>query len=564
MDEPAEDAIEALVARFVEARERGESVDPEAFAAAHPEGGERLRATLASVERAEGLFPSGAPDTPSRIGPYRVLGELGRGGMGRVLRVEHEDGPGRPLALKLLHVALPRSMERFRREGEALRRLDQPGVVRVVDTGLAGSLPYLVMELVEGESLAARIARARTSGDRPEPTDAARLVARIARAVHAAHEAGVLHRDLNPRNVLVRPDGEPVVIDFGLGRADDAPTMTGSGDMLGTPQYMAPEQARGERVDHRADVYGLGAILYELLTLEPPRSGDETLAILRAASSRPLPPPRRIDPGLPRPLDRIVRRATAYRRDWRTPDAATLADDLQRFAAGEPVAARAPGVLERAHHAWLLHGRAIAVVAVLALLVASAMIFNREDIAPRVRELHEAVAVAWLDDDRAELTAATDAIEDLNDDDLMLDHLRALLDGRFVEASSDPGVAALAEGLRLRAAGEPAEALASLRIANNLLPNSPEILAAIAITAYEAGSLDFARSVLEAIARPLAASRTLHRTLAETYLALGLPDDAVLASTTAMKIDPDDPVSSALLARAQAAVTAASGTGSGP
>ena len=220
--------FEERLGEFVERRERGEALAAEDFAREKGGSGELL-AALRALAATEALFPSGPLDLPARIGPYRVQGEIGRGGMGRVLAVVDPARPDAPLALKLLHVSLgaePRALERFRREGQALERLQHPWIVRVHAAGVLDGRPYLAMEHVEGESLAAHVAEARARvaagtparealrlpGEGTPLERAVRLVARIARAMEAAHREGVLHRDLNPRNVLVRAGGEPTLI----------------------------------------------------------------------------------------------------------------------------------------------------------------------------------------------------------------------------------------------------------------------------------------------------------------------------------------------------------------
>jgi len=208
------------------------------------------------------LAPAAGSDHTAamRIGPCEVRAELGRGGMGAVYRAFHP-GVGREVAVKVLLDAFDEEeRERFLREASALSRLDVDGVVGVVEAGIDGGHPFLVMELVEGESLEARIARAGPLASR----EAARLGRRLADALEAVHQRGILHRDLKPANVLLAKDGrEPVLGDFGLARLAGARSLTRTGDVLGTPAYMAPEQSQGSRhVGPPADVYGLGATLY--------------------------------------------------------------------------------------------------------------------------------------------------------------------------------------------------------------------------------------------------------------------------------------------------------------
>ncbi len=217
--------------------------------------------------------------TPPSIGPYRILRELGRGGMGVVYQAE-DPALGRRVAVKQVlaaGAADPELLLRFRREADALARVNHPGVVRVHAVEATPQGPLLVTELIEGEGLDARLAR----GPLP-PEEARRLVAAVADAVAALHAAGVIHRDLKPSNVMVRPDGSPVLLDFGLARDLGGESLTQTGTLLGTPGYMAPEQARGERAqDERVDVYGLGALLFACLAGRAPFRGATPFAALQ-------------------------------------------------------------------------------------------------------------------------------------------------------------------------------------------------------------------------------------------------------------------------------------------
>jgi hypothetical protein len=544
MDGPPDEHLVALLAEFAEAREAGEAVDAEAFLAAHPEGGEPLRRALAALERTESLMGEAHTDVPERLGPYRVVGELGRGGVGRVLEVEHDDRPGERLALKLLHVTLegqPRARERFRREAEALARVDDPGVVAVLEAGQHGDRPFLVMEKVGGESLAWHLGQ---PGGGLEVPAAVRLVARLARTVHAAHEQGVLHRDLNPRNVLVRPDESPVLIDFGLVHQLDAATLTGSGDMLGTPQYMAPEQARGEAVDARCDVYGLGAILYELLTARAPRERGDSLSVLRAAGSRPLPAPRRLRPDVPKDLDTIVRRATSFRSARRYVDAAALADDLLRFGKGQPIQARPPGVAERAHDAWLLHGRALVAAGFVVLLAVTAWLLlhtSQADQERAVTEGYRLAAAARLAGNDEGLAATLAELADLVPGHDLLPFLRSQAGGELPEDDGTPLRQALAEAEALRRSGRPADAQARLEVAVSLRHGSPLLGVALALVAREAGDDDVARTQFERLATDLGQEPALHRALAELYREAGRHVDVIIAASSWAALAPEEP-----------------------
>ena len=568
--EPAH--LEDWLSAFIERRERGETLAPEDFAREHPEGGPELLAALRALVATEALFPAGPPDLPARIGPYRVRGEIGRGGMGRVFEAVHPERPGEAIALKLLHVSLehqPRALERFRREGKALERIAHPGIVRVLEAGLLDNRPFLAMERIEGTSLAELVRQARERGPRPGlPVDAlalpgegsaleraVRLVARLARALAAAHREGVLHRDLNPRNVLVRADGEPVVIDFGLMRASGDPTLTGSGDLLGTPQYMAPEQARGERVDERTDVFGLGTILYELLTLRAPRASEDTLALVRAAGGRPLADPRRAAPALPRELATVAARAVAFFPRWRTPSCEALAADLERWLAGEPVRARPPNPLVRALELAHAHRRACAGAALLALsgAVVSLALLDRggEDAQQRLVRATTAVVAPWLDGDLERARAELARYLEHNDPAPFAAFLAALAHDDLARESDEPATRALLEGERLRRAGRPREALACFKTAWDVAPGFPMVVLLQGLAAFEAGELRAARGALEASAAPFGASREMHRTLAALYTALELDADAARALGAVLALAPDDTAASIALAAAR-------------
>ena len=552
--------LEERLSAFVERRERGEELTPEAFVAEHEDGGPELLAALRALLATEALFPTGVPDLPGRIGRFRILGEVGRGGMGRVFQAVDPERAEVPVALKLLHVTLerePRALERFRREGKALERLAHPSIVRVLEVGLVDDRPYLAMERVEGLSLAEALARARARARPALPVEAlelpgegtplaraVRLVARLARALDVAHREGVLHRDLNPRNVIVRPDGTPVVIDFGLVRTSDEPTLTGSGDLLGTPQYMASEQARGERVDERSDVFGLGAILWELLTLEPPRPPADTLALLRQAGERPLGSIRRRARGLPGALVAALWRATAHRPQWRYPSCAAFAADLERWLEGEPPRVRGPNLWQRAVELALRHRRLATAGGVLVLVLAAALVARQarssEDRHARLVAAMNAVVLPWLDGDLARAETELSAYRGAEPTPLFADFLAFLVGSNAEPGTDDPAERALFAGERARRAGHPREALVQFRSAWDIAPDFPLVLWLQGLSALEAGELETARSALERSAQPFGRSWRLHRTLAELYARLSLPRDAERALHAAATLAPGD------------------------
>jgi serine/threonine-protein kinase len=306
---------------------------------------------------------AGLPEVPG----YEVLGRLGRGGMSEVHKAR-DVRLGRTVAIKLLLAgehASPAELSRFRTEAEALARLAHPNIVQIYDVGRLGACPFLVLEFVDGPTLARRC-----GGQAQPPAGAARLVEVLARAVHAAHTQDVVHRDLKPGNVLLTADGTPKVTDFGLAKiVGGADRLTRTGEVMGTPAYMAPEQARGRHADvgPLGDVYALGAILYELLTGRPPFQGATVLETLdRVVRDEPT-PPRRLAGSVPRDLETVCLKCLRKEPGRRYPSAAHLADDLRRFQAGEPVAARRVGP---AGVAWRWAGRRPVVAGLLAALAA--------------------------------------------------------------------------------------------------------------------------------------------------------------------------------------------------
>jgi serine/threonine protein kinase/Tfp pilus assembly protein PilF len=286
---------------------------------------------------------------------YEIEGELGRGGMGIVYRAR-QLSLKRPVALKMLGngaEALPQALERFRSEAEAVARLQHPHIVQIYEVGEHAGRPYLALELVEGGNLAERLA-AQPQAPRP----AALVVRTLAQAIHTAHEGGIVHRDLKPANILLAggpdtplEDCTPKIADFGLAKClDGEKTLTQSGNILGTPSYMAPEQARGMTtlIGPSTDIYALGALLYELLTGQPPFRGETRLnTLLQLLTDEPR-PPRHWQPGLPRDLETICLKCLAKLPRQRYPSAQALAEDLERFLAGEPIHARPTGAWEQA------------------------------------------------------------------------------------------------------------------------------------------------------------------------------------------------------------------------
>jgi WD40 repeat protein len=343
---------------------------PIADAATLPPRSDGEPATLPPrMDAAPGTLPyaqAAGPAAPTVPG-YELLGELGRGGMGVVYKAR-QVALNRVVALKMVlsggH-ASPEELARFRSEAEAVARLQHPNIVQIHEVGEVGGLPYFSLEFCPGGSLAQKL-----DGTPLPPKQAAELVEKLAGAMHAAHNAGVVHRDLKPANVLLAADGTPKVTDFGLAKkldATDGPTRSGA--IMGTPSYMAPEQAGGDgkKVGPAADTYALGAILYELLTGRPPFKAATSLdTMLQVIEQEPV-PPSRLNAQAPRDLETIALKCLNKQAVKRYDTAAALADDLRRWQNGEPIAARPTGSLERAAK-WARRRPAVAALLALALV----------------------------------------------------------------------------------------------------------------------------------------------------------------------------------------------------
>jgi WD40 repeat protein len=291
--------------------------------------------------------PSVEDVSPVRVPGYEILRELGRGGMGVVYQARHER-LNRLAALKMIlyggHAA-EGDLARFRTEAEAVARLQHPGIVQIYEIGEHNGLPYLALEFCPGGSLLNRL-----DGTPLPPAQAARNVEALARAVHAAHQAGIVHRDLKPGNILLAADGSLKITDFGLAKKlDSSVGQTQTGAVMGTPSYMAPEQAAGlnKEIGPVTDLYSLGVILYELLTGRPPFKAATPLDTMMQQMHQEPVPPRKLQPQVPPDLETICLKCLQKEPGKRYASAADLAEDLRRYQAGEPITARPVGALER-------------------------------------------------------------------------------------------------------------------------------------------------------------------------------------------------------------------------
>jgi serine/threonine-protein kinase len=388
-----EDARDLQLAELLEAitraREHGQPLDVEALAREHPE----LRADLHQLlnlaelacEVSRSVFASAVtvdqgplenrsaepPVRPPTLGDYELEEELGRGAMGVVYKA-WEPALQRYVALKMMlggEQAAPAEVSRFRSEAQAAAGLSHRHIVPVYHVGESDSRLFFSMKYVEGTTLAALVRQGPL-----QPRRAARYLTAISRAVQHAHEHGILHRDLKPSNVLIDGEDQPVVTDFGLAkRVEGGASLTGTGVIVGTPSYMAPEQAAGSpgQVGPASDVYSLGAILYELVTGRPPFQAASVVEVLLMVRGEEPVPPRRLNPAIDADLELICLKCLEKRPSHRYASAAALADDLEAFLQSEPVSARVNSLryflsrlLRETHHApvlenwgalWILH-----------------------------------------------------------------------------------------------------------------------------------------------------------------------------------------------------------------
>lgn len=367
-----------VITTYLQAVDAGQTPDPDEILAEHPELMVELQQFFTTQDRlnklAEPLQPE-LPSVPRQFGDYEVLEEIARGGMGIVVRAR-QTSLNRVVALKMMKANKLDSMEerqRFRREAEAVALMDDPNIVPIYEVGEwrarpdSVPVPYFTMKFIEGGSLARRMK------EFSDPKEAARLMAKVAHAVHYAHQRGILHRDLKPSNILLGEGDAPLVADFGLSRQLDAGLQSGltqTGAIVGTPNYMAPEQTAGTRtaLTTATDVHALGVILYELLTGSRPFQADNVLDTLLKVREQKPSSPRSVNRRVPVDLETVCLKCLEKPAGLRYGSAAELAAELERVERGEPVQARPVGRLTRGWR-WCMRNRAVASLLVLVTLL---------------------------------------------------------------------------------------------------------------------------------------------------------------------------------------------------
>lgn len=323
---------------------------------------------------------SPSPISPEKDWPtipgYRIVGELGEGGFATVYKAEQLSAYRRLVAIKVMHGTSKMDRERIQRESRALLKISHPNIVTIFDVGETSEGPYFTMEYMPGGTLAERI-----KNHRPMPMESARIVEGVARGVAAAHKEKIRHRDLKPSNVLMSDDATPKVSDFGLAKFEESSTdmttlerMTPTGALLGTPAYMAPEQAAGKtnEIDERTDVYGLGAVLYHCLTGKPPFRGENNAEIITRVLREHVVPPRSVIKGIPKSGEAICLKSLNKDKSQRYASSAEFADDIGRWLRNELTLARPLSAVGRGR-LWAVRNSKVLSQLAVALLLLSAI-----------------------------------------------------------------------------------------------------------------------------------------------------------------------------------------------
>ncbi|MBL7223580.1 MAG: serine/threonine protein kinase, partial [Candidatus Brocadiae bacterium] len=437
-------AFDALVEEVSAKLEAGEAINADDYAQDYPQHVEALRQLLPTLEAMADLGHSATessadagPGEPLReLGDFRIVREIGRGGMGVVYEAE-QMSLGRRVALKVLPFAAvldQRQLQRFKNEAQAAAMLHHQNIVPIYSVGCERGVHSYAMQFVEGQTLGEMIGQLRqasglgpdgqapttktarkTSPPTPRPDattltlpemattaattmpaffrSVAQLGIAVAEALDHAHQQGVVHRDIKPSNLMVDAAGKPWITDFGLARIEANPSLTVSGDLLGTLRYMSPEQALAKRIviDHRSDIYSLGATLYELLTLRPVFGGNNRRELLRQIAFEEPRPPRKLNRAIPADLETILLKAMAKEPTERYATAQRLADDLRRYLDHKPIRARRPTLAQRAGKWCRRHKPIVWSAAALIVLAAVGLIVSTLAIRQEQRETQAAL-----------------------------------------------------------------------------------------------------------------------------------------------------------------------------
>ncbi len=404
----SEDLLETLFNQYMDDLAEGRQPDPEAYCRKHPELAETLRGMFRTV----GLIASAGKSRKAEqlpphtmLGEFRVVREIGRGGMGVVYEAV-QTSLGRRVALKVLPpeaVLAGHTLERFSREAHTAGRLHHTNIVPVYAVGEENGICYYAMQYIEGRSLSQHL-KDRREDRRCFDASHFRRVARwglqVADALAYAHEHGILHRDIKPANIICDDHDYVWVLDFGLARSSEHPSITRSADLVGTLRYMSPEQASGSSsdLDRRTDVYSLGATLYELTALRPVFDSGSQADLLNKVLYEEPARLRKYVPNVPADLETIIGKCMRKQRESRYAHAADVADDLRRFLAGEPIHAR-PTPLHVKARRWIARHRSLtaAVLTLLALAVASWVFIGRMRQAEGQRAMRQAYEAIMLD-----------------------------------------------------------------------------------------------------------------------------------------------------------------------
>src|SRR6184192_143744 len=367
------DAPEGLCAKCVLKTAR--MMPPEAPVAARDDGGPAANVEANAAAAPHSKKAARAVELLGELGDYELLEEIGRGGQGVVFRARQKS-LNRTVALKVISLgqwASKAHLKRFRLEAEAAAHLEHPGIVPIHEVGERDGQCYFSMKFVEGGQLDEVVRR------EPMPIRrAVELIAEVARTVHYAHEHGILHRDIKPGNILLDAKGEPHLTDFGLARlVETESTVTRTKEVLGTPSYMAPEQAVGEtkKLTSATDVYGLGAVLYQLLTGQPPFAGGTTYETIRLLLEREPRPPRLLNPKIDRDLSTICLKCLEKDPKRRYSSALALAEDLEHWLKHEPIRAKRSGFFTHSRK-WVRRNPAIAAMIAISLAFAAVLGWN--------------------------------------------------------------------------------------------------------------------------------------------------------------------------------------------